>query len=438
MRLSSVWSPVRRWGDFRRRQVAALEQSNRIAQEHLTASGELDVPAEVLAETGSSTADAAPPVSPAVASGPPTGEHAGSVPVGIPQPFGAAGKPLNRHSPFYLGFFGATGALLAVGLWGLVGRLTTTFTIIVIAFFLTLTLAPMVDLLVGRGMRRSLAVLTVFLGLLVVFGVIGALVVPPVVLQGSQLASQAPSYVQDILDSRWLNRIDENYDVLDKVRAEAMDRISDQQFIEGVLGGLLGAGRLLVSGVFQFFTVLVLTLYFLSSLPRIKQAAYAAVPATRRPRVISLSEEMMRRVGSYAIGQVAIASLNAGLSYVLMTVVGIPYAAVLAVTVGLLGLIPMIGATLGAAVVTLVAFFDEPRNALIAIIYYVVYQQLENYIVAPRVMMRTVSVPGPVTIVAALAGGALLGVLGALLAIPVAAGLILLYEEVLVPRQRAH
>lgn len=437
MKLSSVWAPVTRWGEFRRRQVAALEQSNRIAQDHLTGAGDLGDPA-VLSQPRAGTPDVAPPVTVETAAGPPTGDHAGSVPVGIPSPYGDIGKPLNRHSPFYLGFFGATGALLAVGLWGLVGRLATTMTILIVAFFLTLTLAPIVDFLSSRGMRRGLSVLTVFLGLLVVFAIIAALVIPPVVLQGSELASQTPGYVQDLLNSRWLNRIDENYDVLDKVRSEAMSRLSDQQFIEGVLGGILGAGRLLVSGVFQFFTVLVLTLYFLSSLPRIKQAAYAAVPATRRPRVISLSEEIMRRVGSYAIGQVAIATVNASLSYVLMTVLGIPYAAVLAVTVGLLGLIPMIGATLGAAVVVIVAFFDDPRNAVIAIVYYVVYQQLENYVVAPRVMQRTVSVPGPVTVVAALAGGALLGVLGALLAIPVAAGLILLYEEVLVPRQRAH
>ena len=144
----------------------------------------------------------------------------------------------------------------------------------------------------------------------------------------------------------------------------------------------------------------------------------------------------MRRVGSYAIGQVSIATLNAILSFVMMSLVGTPYAAVLAVSVGLLGLIPMVGATLGAVLVCLVAFFDEPQKAVIAGVYYLVYQQLENYLVAPRIMQRTVSVPGPVTVVAALAGGALLGVLGALLAIPVAAGLLLLYEEVLVPRQR--
>lgn len=144
----------------------------------------------------------------------------------------------------------------------------------------------------------------------------------------------------------------------------------------------------------------------------------------------------MRRVGSYAIGQVAIATLNACMSWLVMTIVGVPYAAVLAVSVGLLGLVPMVGATLGASLVCVVAFFDEPRKALVLLVYYVVYQQIENYVIAPRVMQRTVSVPGTVTIIAALAGGALLGILGALLAIPVAAGLLLIYEEVLVPRQQ--
>ena len=143
----------------------------------------------------------------------------------------------------------------------------------------------------------------------------------------------------------------------------------------------------------------------------------------------------MRRVGSYAIGQVAVASVNAFFSWLMMLVVGIPYAAVLAVAVGFLGLVPMVGATLGAVVVGIVALFDEPKKAIIAIIYYIVYQQLENYAVMPRIMQRTVSVPGAVTVVAAMTGGALLGMLGALIAIPAAAGLLLIYEEVIVPRQ---
>jgi len=133
---------------------------------------------------------------------------------------------------------------------------------------------------------------------------------------------------------------------------------------------------------------------------------------------------------------VAVAAINATASWIMMTIVGIPYAAVLAVAVGFLGLLPMVGATLGAALVCTVALFDDPKKAAIALVYYVVYQQIENYVVAPRIMQRTVSVPGAITVVAALAGAALLGILGALLAIPVAAGLLLLYEEVLVPRQR--
>jgi predicted PurR-regulated permease PerM len=436
--VSRLWSPVTRWGDFRRRQLAALEESNRIAAEGLdgaTTVGGTSVDAATGADAGATDERPSAGTGGPADGGPSTADGA-TASGALSSTYGIAGRPLNRHSPFYIGFLGAIGALLAIGLWNLVGRLTTTLTLLIVSMFLALALNPLVDALIARGMRRPAAVGLVFAGLVVAFGLIAALVIPPVVVQGSELAQQAPTYVENALGSPWVREIDKSYDVIDKIQAELEARMTDQQFLEGVLGGILGAGRAVLNGVFQVFTVLVLTLYFLSSLPRVKHAAYALVPATRRIRVESLSEEIMRRTGSYAVGQVVIATLNALLSYVMMRIVGIPYAAVLAVTVGLLGLIPMIGATLGAAVVCIVAFFDEPKKALIALVYYLVYQQLENYVVAPRVMQHTVSVPGPVTIVAALAGAALLGVLGALLAIPVAAGLLLLYEEVLVPRQR--
>jgi predicted PurR-regulated permease PerM len=418
VRWSTLWGPVERWGEYRRRQRAALEESNRINPDVLPRPDQAPTPD--LPPTGGGPGRVAPaePVAPAA-----------------PGRYGDVGLPLNRHSPFYIGFFGATGALLAWALWTSLGRAATAITLLLVSFVLALALAPLVDRLTAR-MPRGAAVTSVFLALVAVLVLIGLVVVPPVVTQGGQLAQQAPQYLQDLLDTRWVRELDQHYDVIDRAEQELMGRLTDQTFIEGVLGGILGAGRAVVSGVFQTLTVLVLTLYLLASLPRVKQAAFAMVPASRRPRVESLSEEIMRRVGSYAIGQVGIATLNAVASYVMMRIVGIPYAAVLAVTVGLLGLIPMIGATLGAAIVSVVAFFDEPRKALIAVIYYVIYQQVENYVIAPRVMQHTVSVPGTVTVVAALVGGALLGVLGALLAIPVAAGLLLLYDEVLVPRQR--
>lgn len=414
MKLSQIWEPARRWDDFRRRQVAALEESNRIAERQLEQSAKSAPPPEPI-ELVEAPAEA-----------------------GIGSTFGELGQPLNRHSPFYVGFFGATGVVVALTLWRAIGELATTLTILVVTLFLTLALNPMVEGLMRRGLRRGSAVTVVYLGLLAVVGVIAAIVAPPVITEGTALAQRAPEYLDTFLRQAWVQDLDAHYHVIAKFQDEFNRRVTDQEFIGGVLGGILGAGKVVASGVFQTLTVLILTLYFLISWPRVKAALYGVVPASRRTRVVALSEEMQRRVGMYALGQVSIAAFNAAMSWLMMTIVGIPYAAVLAVAVGFLGLVPMVGATLGAAVVTVVAFFTEPRLALIAVIYYVIYQQIENYVIAPRVMQHTVSVPGAVTVVAALTGGTLLGMVGALLAIPVAAALLLLFDEVVLPRQEQH
>ncbi len=448
MRLPNPRVAVTRWRDFRREQREMLLASNRPgvvaaeADEQLERSLLADLLDGPERRGGGPSASATGAAGAAMPTGEPAGRHTPPVPSAPVDPaaggarFGEAGRPINRHSPFYIGFIGALGALVAISLWNSVGRLTATITILLISLFLTLALNPLVEWLTRRSVPRAAAVGLVFLGLLVVFTLIGWAVIPPVVTQSTELAQQAPSYLQQLLDTQWIRDLDQHYQVVAKFQEEFNKKITDQTFIQSVLGGILGAGAIVASGIFQALTVLILTLYFLSSLPAMKQAAYAIVPASRRLRVVSLSEEIMRRTGSYAIGQVAIAAFNAVMSWIMMSIVGIPYAVVLAVAVGFLGLIPMVGATLGASVVSLVAFFDEPRKAIIAIAYYVIYQQVENYLFVPKIMQRTVSVPGAVTVVAALTGGTLLGVLGALLAIPVAAGLLLIYDEVIVPRQR--
>lgn len=352
--------------------------------------------------------------------------------------FGTAGNPLNRQSPFFVGFVGALGVLVAYTAVQTIGQLGTVITLLVISFFLTLSLNPLVEGLTRSGLARGWSVAIVSLGAVGVLALILWVVIPPVATQSTELANNAPSFLSNLLKNPWVQDMDHRYQVVAKIQEEVDKRVADGNLWVGVFGGVLDIGKVILSGVFGVLTVVVLTLYFLSSLPSIKHAAYSLVPASRRPRVISLSEEIMRRVGSYAIGQVCVAAINAFCSWIMMTVIGLPFAAVLAVAVGLLGLIPMVGATLGATVVALVAFFDEPRKALIVIIYFVIYQQIENYAVMPRIMQRTVSVPGVLTVVAALIGGTLGGVVGALLAIPVAAGLLLLYDEVLVPRQRQH
>ncbi|KQZ88981.1 hypothetical protein ASD62_06330 [Phycicoccus sp. Root563] len=452
-------SVLERWREFRHAQREALRASNHPNDRGEATPTAADLLADVLPalrqgseaeggrdaheehvapHSGSGTTDATAPDLREAGGGDAAEQVGGVKETETTQRYGRAGRPLNRQSPFYMGFVGALGVLLALLLWQTLGRLTTTITLVVVAFFLTLALNPLVEFLTRRGIRRSGAVSLVFLGVIVVFTLIGLLVVPPVVQQGGDLAAKSPDYLNQLLNNPVVKDFDQHYKVVDKIEAEFNKRLTDGNFISQVFGGVLGVGAAVIGGIFQAFTVLVLTLFLLASLPRVKQAAYAMVPASRRPRVISLSEEIMRRTGSYAIGQVAVATINAICSWIMMSIVGIPYAAVLAVAVGFLGLVPMVGATIGAAIVVLVALFTNTQDAVIAAVYYVIYQQVENYVIAPKIMQRTVSVPGAVTVVAALAGGTLLGVLGALLAIPVAAGLLLLYEEVLLPRQRRH
>lgn len=452
--MSPVRSPrelLRSFNAFRQEQRQRLHESNHPRAPHADGEGmrspsEIPTPGDALAGATSE------PAAGAIGSGAEPGPEPGVDEPGVDEPlgsrpkpasyervgYGPTGQPFDRHSPFYFGFLATIGALLAWLLFRGLGQLTTTFTILIVAFFLTLALDPMVQGLVAKGLRRAWAVLVVFTGVIVAVVLIGVVVVPPVVSEGSALLTQAPEYFNRFLQAPWVQELDRDYQVFERAQEELTKRVKDGSLVGQLFGGVLGAGRMLVNGIFQFLTILILTLYFLSTLPRIKQAAYAAVPASRRPRIASLSEEIMRRAGAYAAGQTLVATINGVCSFIMMSIVGIPYPSVLAVVVGLFGLIPMVGATIGAVVVGTIAFLDEPRHALIVAIYYIIYQQLENYVVVPRIMSSTISVPGALTVVAALAGGTLLGVIGALLAIPVAAGLLLLYEEVLLPRQAQH
>jgi len=418
-----TWNAWERWAGFRARQRARVTE-----HDHLSAA-ELDVVAGATTgnESGTGTdsgADTAyQPLSTAEPATAPQTQPTGGV------------ATWHTQSPFRIGVSGGLGLLAAYALWQALGSLDTVLTLVVVSVFLTLALNPVVERLMRAGMGRAGAVTAVFALLIAAFGVIGLIVMPPVATQSTELVEDFPGIIRDLREQPLVKNIDASYHVLDKAAEEVNRRLADGAFMSQVFGGVLGAGMAVLSGIVSVFTVLVLTLYFLSSLPSIKRGAYAMVPATRRARVATLAEEIMRRVGSYAIGQLLVATINACCSYVMMKIVGIPYAAVLAVVVGLLGLIPMVGATLGALVVALVALFGDPVRAIIALTYFLIYQQVENYFISPRIMQRTVSVPGAVTIIAAMVGGALAGVLGALLAIPIAAGLLLLYEEVLVPRQ---
>lgn len=351
-------------------------------------------------------------------------------------PFGTPGPPISQSHPFVIGFFGATGVLAAWFLLGLLGRLSSVLTLVVIALFLALALDPLVRALHGRGMPRAAAVGLVFLAVVGVFVGFGFAVVPPLVNEAADLTGQLLEGIESFQENPTVQRLDEQFGLFATITDQITTRLRSGETVLQLFGGVLGAGQAVISGAFSTFTVLVLTLYFTASLNTLREAVYQLVPASRRARVRLLGDEIIRRMGGYIAGQIAVASINATLTYVLLLILSLPFALVLAITVGVLGLIPLVGATIGALVVSVVALFVSWQYAVVVVIYYLVYQQVENYLIAPRIMSRTVKLPGFLVVIAALAGGTLLGVLGALIAIPIAAGILLVIQEVLIPRQQ--
>jgi len=365
----------------------------------------------------------------------PIASTTGATAAGDDEPYGRPGVPVNRTHPFYIGFMGALGVLTAYALVSVIGRLTDVITLVVVALFLALGLEPVVRFLQRRGLRRGVAVAVVFLGVIAAAVGFGAAVVPAAVEQGTELTRNAPELVRTIEQSTLVQQLDKDYGVIETLSKQLQQRLANGETVMQLFGGVFGAGLKVVSGAFSVFTVVVLALYFTASMRPTTQALYRLAPASRRPRVQLLADEIIRRIGGYIAGQIAVASINGFCTYILLVIVGLPYALLLAITVGVFGLVPLVGATLGGALLVVVALFHSWQLALVVLAYYVVYQQIENYLIAPRIMQRTVSVPTFVAIIAALAGGTLLGVVGALLAIPTAAAILLLVQEVLVPRQ---
>ncbi len=181
-----------------------------------------------------------------------------------------------------------------------------------------------------------------------------------------------------------------------------------------------------------------LTLYFLSSLDSTKKALYHLAPASRRERVTKLGDQIVASVGGYVAGAFVVAVCAGVSSLIFLFIVGLgEYAVALAFVVMLLDVIPMIGATIGAVIVSAIGFATDVKIGLFCVIFYLIYQQVENYVLYPRVMSKSVDIPGAVTVIAALVGAALLGVVGALLAIPTAAAILLIVREVFIRRQDA-
>lgn len=343
-------------------------------------------------------------------------------------------RALTERSPFAIGFFGAIGAIVAVWLGQQILSISSVLILIVVAMFLAVGLDPIVEVLIRRGLKRAYAVLVVAIGLLGALALFAVAIAPVITDQVTALVEQVPEWFNELRTNPTIASLDQKYDLFS--RAEKM--IESGGYAQQVFGGVLGVGAAVLSALANAFIIIVLTLYFLASLPNVKRSAYRLAPESRRERVSSLGDRILSNVGGYVSGAFIVA-LCAGISsLIFLFVVGLgEYAVALAVVVAILDVIPMIGATLGAVVVTAIGFATDPKIGLFCLIFYVAYQQFENYVIYPKVMARSVDISGSLIVIAALVGAALLGVVGALLAIPTAAALQLLLKELFLKRQDA-
>ncbi|MDO4716056.1 MAG: AI-2E family transporter [Propionibacteriaceae bacterium] len=337
---------------------------------------------------------------------------------------------LLQHSPFSTGFFGAMGVIMAVLLFGALSQVQNIIILAVMSLFLALGLSPVVEFLVRRRWPRGLAVAFVALSVLaIVAGGVLALV-PIITEQVQALSGNIPFWLNNLLQNEQFAQWNRDYQIIRKVN----DFLVSDKLVEQTFGGILGAGKLLANLVFSVIMTLVLTIYFLASLPAIKNAIYHLAPASRRSRVRYLADEIFRGIGGYLTGMFIVVSIAATCAFIFMQFVGLKdYALALAFVVALFCFIPLVGSSLAMAAVALVGFGVSPTTGTITIIYFLCYQQFDAYVLYPSVMGRTVRVPGVLVVLSAIIGGILFGVIGALIAIPTAAALLLLYREVLLP-----
>jgi predicted PurR-regulated permease PerM len=347
---------------------------------------------------------------------------------GAQEPEPLAAPP--RRSPFLVGLLGAAGVAVTYAGVRFVYGARAVLTLIGIAVFLAVGLDPVVRWLQRRGLPRWAAVAAVAVGTVAVLAGILAAAIPPLVGQATKLIHELPAATNGSGGhSSTLGRL--------AVRLHLQNRLHrglSSIRAGAVFGGVLGAGRIAVSASASLVAIVVLTIYLLGDLPRITRAFYRLIPASRRARATQVGDQVFTRVGGYLLGNL-LTSLIAGVgTLVWLLIFHVPYPLLLAVAVAILDLIPIVGSTIGGIIVTLVALTVSLPVAIATAAFYTVYRLAEDYLLVPRIIGRTVKVPAITTLIAVLIGGGVLGIIGAFIAIPVAATIDVLLREFAYPR----
>jgi len=346
------------------------------------------------------------------------------------------------QNAFRLGIFGGLGVLIALIIGGAFASLATILTYIGAAIFIALGLDPLISWLESRKWPRWAAILTVLIGVLGLFAGLVFAIIPVVVEQSSKLIAQITEYVtnptslEDLLAQIQSLIPIEVFDV--QVAAEdALAYLTNPDNLAQIGGGVLSVSVSIATGIFGTLIILILTLYFTASLANMKRALYRLVPRSRREKFIDISEQVALAVGRYVVGQVTLALINGVLSFVFLSIIGAAYPALFAFVAFLFSLVPLVGTLSGSIFIVATQLIVNPDSIVTVIaagIYYLIYMQIEAYVLSPNIMNRAVKVPGVVVVIAALIGGTLLGILGALIAIPVAASILIIIDQVVVPK----
>lgn len=340
-----------------------------------------------------------------------------------------------RTNPFMFGLLGALGVLVALAIGGMVDQLATVFVYIGVAIFLALGLDPIVSF-IERKLPRPAAVAIVVAVVVLAFAGIILAIVPLLVEQITNLINDGPQMVEDFMASAWFTDVSAQFGSTFEDAAEGvLSFVQDPGNILNISGGVFAVGAGIAGGFTGVTIVLILTLYFMGSLRSMKRVATRFVPAYQRDTFSGLLEDVSGAVGRYVMGQASLALINGILSLIFLSIIGAPVPALLALIAFIGSMIPLVGTLAASIINSLICLFISPVTALIAIIYYLIYMQIEAYVLSPRIMSKAVAVPGALVVIAAVAGGALGGILGALVAIPIAASIIIIVQKVVFPAQ---
>src|SRR5690606_11398714 len=345
---------------------------------------------------------------------------------------------LLQAGPFRFGFIMATGVLLALALGFAIASLAQALTLIFLALFVSLGLRPIVARLEGRGVSRVVALLIVMVGFLALVALLVWLVVPVVVDELGKLIAYLPAGLDQIEDQDWFISLNESFGgTLTGFVELLQETLADPTFWLTVGGGALRVGLGIVNGVFSVIFVVALTLYFVIGHDQMKEALVRLVPASKRAGFRDIAEQIITSVGKYLNGMVLLAVMNALFTFIVLTAGGVRYAGLLAALALPITFIPLVGSVISTILCTSVALFTSPTAGLITLIALLAYMQVEAYVFTPRIVGKAIQIPGSLVLIGARVGGTLLGLLGALVACPVSAALVLIVKKVVMTAQDA-